>query len=100
MEETKHYSSYPLRPRAQSTLDRSSRLARQLRERSTVPKPKTPKIPYRTPAKTIQTRNIYKIPTTTLTSPIFPSGKDPNPETTFSPLRGESTASPPAKSPS
>ena len=100
MEETKRSSPYPLCSHSQSTSDRSSRLDRQLRERSTVPKPKTPKTSYRTPARTIQPRNIYKTSNTTLSSPITPAGKDPNPETPFSPARGKNTDSPPEISPS
>ena len=100
MEETKRSSPYPLRSRAQSTSDRSARLARQLRERSTVPKPKNPKTSYRTPTTTIQPRNIYKTSNTILSSPISPAEKDSNPETPFSPARGKNTDSPPEKSPS
>ena len=100
MEENKRSSPYPLRSRAQSTLDRYARLARQLNERSMVPKSKNPKTSYRTPARTIQPRNIYKKSNTTLSSPLSPAGKDLNPETPFSPARGKNTDSPPDKSPS
>ena len=100
MEETKRSSPYPLRSRAQSTSERSARLTRQLNERSTVPKPKTPKTSYRTPARTIQPRNIYKTTNVSLSSPISPAEKDHNPETPFSPTRGKNTDSPPKKLPS